>query len=74
MNELETIKHSRFNHYLIDNEFNIKIQTYETIYTTLDTISQSIDELDKIRRVKYYIIIFTIILSIIAFFIGASLK
>ena len=59
INPIEIIRSSRFNHYLIENEFVLEMKTYENMFHILKDISDSIDKLDTIyrrrRRLKLFI-------------------
>ena len=50
INPIQIIRSSRFNHYLIENEFVLEMKTYENMFHILKDISDSIDKFDTIYR------------------------
>ena len=50
INPIQIIRSSRFNHYLIENEFVLEMKIYENMFHILKDISDSIDKLDIIYR------------------------
>lgn len=47
---VETLRQSRFSHYLIDHEFILEMKGYEAIYLYLKSINDKIDKLDTMKK------------------------
>lgn len=70
INPIQIIRSSRFNHYLIENEFVLEMKAYENMYSILKDISDGLDELETVYLKRKRLELFIkgcIILEIIIF-------